>query len=420
MGAARFRATALVAWSMWALSLLSFAVTWVLRWLNASTPTLDPRPPPVLEFWSLLLFVSFATVGALIASRQPGNAVGWIFCYLGLAFPLVGAGEEYALYALVTEPGSLPGGEGLVWLAALVGGPTNFALFALIFLLFPEGRLLSRRWSLVVWLDLVAVACLVCLALEPGPLENLGLVRIANPFGVERFAAPLGMVGLVGLFATLAVALAGGVSLVVRFRRARGVERQQLKWFAFSGVVFCAVFAIGPVLWSLPESAGPGWVWTVLFLAGSSTIPVSVGIAILRYRLYDIDIIINRTLVYATLTGTLALVYFGGVTATQALLRTLPGQQELPQLVVVASTLVIAALFTPLRRRIQSFIDRRFYRSKYDARKTLEAFSAKLRDETDLEALNEELVGVVRETMQPAHVSLWMRPDAIHAAKRAE
>jgi hypothetical protein len=373
-----------------------------------------------LEFWSLLLFVSFATVGALIASRQPGNAVGWIFCYLGLAFPLVGAGEEYALYALVTEPGSLPGGEGLVWLAALVGGPTNFALFALVFLLFPEGRLLSRRWSLVVWLDLVAVACLVCLAFEPGPLENLGLVRIANPFGVERLAAPLGMVGLVGLFATLAVALAGGVSLVVRFRRARGVERQQLKWFAFSGVVFCAVFAIGPVLWSLPESAGPGWVWTVLFLAGSSTIPVSVGIAILRYRLYDIDIIINRTLVYATLTGTLALVYFGGVTATQALLRTLPGQQELPQLVVVASTLVIAALFTPLRRRIQSFIDRRFYRSKYDARKTLEAFSAKLRDETDLEALNEELVGVVRETMQPAHVSLWMRPDAIHAAKRAE
>ena len=394
---------------MWALSLLSFAVTWVLRWLNASTPTLDPRPPPVLEFWSLLLFVSFATVGALIASRQPGNAVGWIFCYLGLAFPLVGAGEEYALYALVTEPGSLPGGEGLVWLAALVGGPTNFALFALVFLLFPEGRLLSRRWSLVVWLDLVAVACLVCLAFEPGPLENLGLVRIANPFGVERLAAPLGMVGLVGLFATLAVALAGGVSLVVRFRRARGVERQQLKWFAFSGVVFCAVFAIGPVLWSLPESAGPGWIWTVLFLAGSSTIPVSVGIAILRYRLYDIDVIINRALVYGSLTATLVALYFGGIVVLQRLFVFLTGQQS--TLAVVASTLLIAALFNPLRRRIQSFIDRRFYRSKYDATRTLEAFSARLRDETDLEALNNDLVVVVRQTMQPAHVSLWLRPD---------
>ena len=301
----------------------------------------------------------------------------------------------------------------MVWLAALLGGPTFFALFALVFLLFPEGRLLSRRWRLVVWVDLVAVACLVCSAFEPGALGNLGLVRVANPFGMERLAALLGTLELVGLFATLAVAVAGGISLVVRFRRARGVERQQLKWFAFSGVVFCAVFAIAPVLWSLPESAGPGWVWPVLFLAGSSTIPVSVGIAILRYRLYEIDLLINRTLVYGSLTVTLALVYFGVVTVTQALFRTVTSQQELPQLVVVASTLVIAALFTPLRRRIQSFIDRSFYRSKYDAAKTLEGFSAKLRDETDLEALNAELVEVVRETMQPAHVSLWLRPEGV-------
>jgi hypothetical protein len=148
-----------------------------------------------------------------------------------------------------------------------------------------------------------------------------------------------------------------------------------------------------------------------LISIGLLGVPIFTGVAIARYRLYDIDLIINRTLVYATLTGMLALVYFGGVTATQALLRTLTGQEQLPQLVVVASTLVIAALFNPLRRRIQSFIDRRFYRRKYDAVKTLEAFSAKLRDETDLEALNNELVVVVRETMQPAHVSLWLHPD---------
>ena len=410
------RAASLLAWSMWALALMAFTVTGVLRFLNASTPTVEPRAPIVLDFWYLLLFMSFATVGALVASRQPGNALGWIFCYLGLSFPLAGAGEEYALYALVTEPGSLPGGEALVWLAALLGGPIVFAVFALFFLLFPNGRLLSRRWRLVVWLDLIAVVCLFAWAFEPGPLGNLGLVRIANPFGVEGLAALIGTLGLVGLFMTLAVAVAGGISLVVRFRRARGVERQQLKWFSFSGVVFCAVFAIAPVLWYLPDSPGTEWIWTVLFLLGASTVPIAVGIAILRYRLYDIDLLINRTLVYGTLTAMLALVYFGGVATTQAVLRTLTGQDS--QLAIVVSTLVIAALFNPLRRRIQGFIDRRFYRRKYDAAKTLEAFSSRLREKTDLDALSDDLVAVVRETMQPAHVSRWLHPDT--ASKKDE
>jgi len=149
-------------------------------------------------------------------------------------------------------------------------------------------------------------------------------------------------------------------------------------------------------------------------------IPAAVGIAILRHHLYDIDIIINRTLVYGSLTVLLVLVYFGGVTATQTLFRYLTGQEQQPQLAVVVSTLAIAALFTPLRRRIQSFIDRRFYRRKYDARKTLEAFSTKLRDETDLEALNDDLVGVVRETMQPAHVSLWLRPVTLQNSREPD
>jgi hypothetical protein len=199
--------------------------------------------------------------------------------------------------------------------------------------------------------------------------------------------------------------------LVLRFRRARGEERLQLKWFAFSGVVFCTVFAAGPVLWSLPASAQPEWLWTVLFLLGAGTVPVATGIAMLKYRLYDIDVLINRTLVYGPLTGMLALVYLGGVVGLQGALRTLTGQES--QLAVVASTLAIAALFNPLRRRIQAFIDRLFYRRKYDATKTLAAFSAKLRQETDLRALNDELVGVVRETMQPAHVSLWLSPDPL-------
>ena len=189
---------------------------------------------------------------------------------------------------------------------------------------------------------------------------------------------------------------------------ADGEERQQIKWFAYSAAVLLGDFVF--VVLPAQAIAGPGAAF-IFIIIGLMGIPVAIGIAILRYRLYDIDRIINRTLVYGSLTAMLALVYFGGVTVTQALFQTLTSQEQLPQLLVVASTLLIAALFTPLRRRLQSFIDRRFYRRKYDARKTLEAFSSKLRDETDLDALSEDLTSVVRETMQPAHVSLWLRPD---------
>ncbi len=199
--------------------------------------------------------------------------------------------------------------------------------------------------------------------------------------------------------------------MVVRFRRSRGVERQQMKLFAYVIVVLIG----GSVLaGTISDVTGVGWLGESSFVVsviGLMCLPIAVGIAILRYKLYEIDILINRTLVYGPLTATLALVYFGGVATTQLVFRALTGQQQQPQLAIVISTLVIAALFNPLRRRIQAFIDRRFYRNKYDARKTLEAFSTRLRDETDLDALNDELVGVVRETIQPAHVSLWLRPD---------
>jgi hypothetical protein len=198
------------------------------------------------------------------------------------------------------------------------------------------------------------------------------------------------------------------ISVLVRFRRARGDEQQQIKWFASAA----ALTLVWILVFGQSTLRGlPGAIVALSALLVIPSIPIATGIAILRYRLYDIDRIINRTLVYASLTAILVGVYFGGVTATQALFRTITGQEQSPQLVVVASTLVIAALFNPLRRRIQSFIDLSFYRSKYDAAKTLEGFSMKLRDETDLEALSDELVGVVRGTMQPAHVSLWLRPE---------
>jgi hypothetical protein len=233
------------------------------------------------------------------------------------------------------------------------------------------------------------------------------LGRVPNPLSIEGLRD---IDRIVEPFFFILLLLAAG-SMLVRLRRATGVERQQIKWFAYAAAVAVSGNIVGHSLFAATEASWLWWVGVVPGMAGVLGMPVAMGIAILRYRLYDIDVLINRTLVYASLTAILAGVYFGGVTATQTLFRTISGQEQLPQLVVVDSTLVIAALFNPLRRRIQGFIDRSFYRSKYDAAKTLEEFSMKLRDKTDLEALRDDLVGVVKETMQPAHVSLWLRPE---------
>jgi hypothetical protein len=282
-------------------------------------------------------------------------------------------------------------------------------------LLFPTGRLPSRRWRWLAWLigGFVLVGVVLAAFSSGAYFGALGPIR--NPLGIEGFTDVYKAV-LYTLAPVLYVAIA--LAVFMRLRRAVGVERQQLKWFAYAVAILA--IAVTPYVITVAIEA-PGWFeWAAnaIVTAAGTTIPISIGIAILRYRLYDIDILINRTLVYGSLTLMLALVYFGGVTATQVVFRALTGQEEQPQLTIVVSTLVIAALFTPLRRGIQSFIDRRFYRRKYDARKTLEAFSAKLRDETDLEALNDDLVGVVRETMQPAHASLWLRPEP--ASRRSE
>jgi hypothetical protein len=220
----------------------------------------------------------------------------------------------------------------------------------------------------------------------------------------------------------LLLGLIAAASVVVGRRNARGVERQQIKWLLYAAPIwfFGSALKIAVFYFSLIEGPWGLWVGYLLVAIGGLSGPIAIGVAILRYRLYEIDTLINRTLVYGLLTATLVVVYFGGVAATQTIFRTLTGQEEQPQLAIVVSTLVIAALFNPLRRRIQAFIDRRFYRRKYDARKTLAAFSAKLRDETDLDALSDDLVGVVRETMQPAHVSLWLRADTVSKGKQAD
>ena len=286
-------------------------------------------------------------------------------------------------------------------------------LIVYLILLFPNGRLPNSRWRWFAWFS-VALTLLgaTMMAISPeAALDVLG--SSGNPH--ISFPNPLGIEGLPNLYwpvqtLTLALGLVGAASVLVGRRNARGIERQQIKWLLYaSAIFFVGNFLKNTVFSPLGEVSLGLWIGYLLVALGGLGGPIAIGIAILRYRLYEIDIIINRTLVYGLLTATLVALYFGGIVVLQRLFVLLTGQRS--TLAVVASTLLIAALFTPLRRRIQSLIDRRFYRSKYDARKTLEAFSTKLRNETDLEALNNDLVGVVRETMVPAHVSLWLRPE---------
>jgi hypothetical protein len=397
---------------MWAIS-LPFAAFGggVLGFLSASARIFPSLATIILL---ALLALTFTTVGAVVASRRPENPIGWIFCAGGLILSVTVSATNYTEYALNASTGSLPGVQYAAWIASWAPAPTLLLVATMLFLLFPNGKLSSREWGFVAWTAVVA-SLVVALGDALGR-SNLGtdFRSMVNPFAIEgavgNFLQMLGWFGLTLLFLCFLVSLA---ALLVRLRQASGVERQQIKWFAYAA----AVMGTGPLVMFMlggGYSALEELMWYLGYfvgILGFAFLPVATAIAILRYRLYDIDVIINRTLVYGSLTLMLALVYFGGVTATQALFTALTGQEEQPQLAIVVSTLVIAALFTPLRRRIQSFIDRRFYRRKYDARKTLEAFSAQLRNETDLEALSNDLVGVVRETMQPAHVSLWLRPE---------
>ena len=404
-----------LAWTLAAFSVAMFVASGVLYTLARSA--LFPVDW-VLFLADWALFLAFPIVGALIASRRPENPIGWICLASGLLFMFLAVTDNYSTYG-VARPGSVPfpvsiGTIGNQWLWV----PAVGLLGIFLILLFPDGKLLSRRWRPLAWFSgMIIVVLSIIEGLAPGPLENQGGVR--NPFGIEALPWLVTVSYIILPLLPLCI-LASAVSMVLRFRRSRGEERQQIKWFTFvasiAGLLYFMVIISGVVVAlgsddRLPQT--PLWVELLISLATLSFagVPIAIGLAVLKYRLYDIDVVINLTLVYGSLTAMLVAVYFGGVATTQTILRALTGQTEQPQLAIVVSTLAIAALFNPLRRRIQSFIDRRFYRRKYDARKTLEAFSARLREETDLESLNNDLAGVIRETMQPAHVSLWLRPD---------
>jgi hypothetical protein len=403
-GGTTSRAASWLAWSLVALSVaLLLGGTALSRAASSAVPDLSfvGETDDVSVVANLITLLPFSVVGAIVASRQPRNAIGWLFCGVGVTVGLNSFAGDFAEFWLASGFGPRSPGETAAWFSSWLWFLLVFVPMSSLLLLFPDGRLPSPRWRPVAWGVVLGTAGgVVGNALRAGPLVDFP--QIANPYGVD--SPVVGMVGVAGGIVAAGSMVASAVSLIVRLRRSGRVERQQIKWLAYGGAVMVGGVCAGALAipWNVPVSIT---IMSVSLLG----LPVFTGIAIVRHHLYDIDILINRTLVYATLTATLTLVYFGGVAGLQRLLSPVMGEGN--GLAVVASTLLIAALFNPLRRRIQAFIDRRFYRRKYDARKTLEAFSAKLRDETDLKALNDELVNVVRETMQPAHVSFWVRPE---------
>ena len=403
------RAASWLAWSVWALSLVFAVLSVPLYWSITPSVVLLGVPQIVAVFSLAVLVLAFSTVGALIVARLPGNPIGWTLCAAGLSIGFTTLASGYAVYSLAA-PEWLPGTEWAAWFAYWIWVPGVGPAMTFGLLLFPDGRLPTRRWRVAGLLAVVSLAALgFGLAFTPGPLPDYP--EVGNPVGVAFIEGSALEDGGVGWFLLSACVVTCAVSMAVRYRRTTGEQRQQIKWFVFASVLIASGWAASGAAQDAASGSAGAWgvVSLVLGIGSLLGIPTAVGIAILRHHLYDIDVVINRTLVYGTLTAALVALYFGGVVVLQRVFVLLAGQQS--TLAVVASTLLIAALFTPLRNRIQSFIDRRFYRRKYDARKTLDAFAARQRDETNLEALSNDLVEVVRETMQPAHVSLWLRPD---------
>jgi hypothetical protein len=392
-----------LAWSLWLLAMVLVALSVLLGVRNAAT--VAAFVDDALVFVPMV--VSFATVGALIAARHPHNPIGWLFAGFATITGLVLLAQGYATYALVTAPGSVPGGDWAAWLGAWSLGVT-IAIPAFIFLLFPDGHLLSPRWRPLAWLIVATGTLSVALA----ALSNLAVADFSpfttSPIQLLRGGA-IRAVYNVNQAVGAAVLLGSALCLVVRLRRARGEQRQQLKWVAYTATVGFAAFGIVALI-GRPE---PVVVATVAFPA----IAIAAAIAIFKYHLYDIDRVINRTLVYGLLTALLGGVYAAGVLVLGQLFGGV--KKNPPSLAVAGATLAVAALFQPARHRIQQAVDRRFNRRKHNVATTIEAFSARLRDQLDLDALSAELLAVVDQTMEPTHVSLWFRPSTQGSSGRA-
>jgi hypothetical protein len=383
-----------LAWSVWLATAVFLAGAVVLA--------ISRHAPLGLTDLSLVfVFLCFATVGAVIAARRGRNAVGWLCSAIALAAILGQFASEYGNYA-VTHPGSLPAANVVAWFAVWTWFATLGLLSTFLLLLFPSGHLPSPRWRPVAWAAGATLGTICLAAATTSYPPEVGM--LSNPLAVERLAWAQELVWAVGLPALGVLVLASAVSLIARFRQARGEERQQLKWFTYAAALLALLTtpgAVSPTLDNrIPDS---------VHNASLAAIPIAIGIAILRYRLYDIDRIINRTLVYGLLTTLLGGVYAAMVLVLGQVFGGVGGDP--PSWAVAGATLAVAALFQPARHRIQGVVDRRFNRRKYDATKTVEAFTTRLRDEVDLDTLSAELLAVANQTMQPTVAWLWLRPS---------
>jgi hypothetical protein len=399
--ARRRRWPGVLAWALWVLAMLGVAAMVLLQDLVREAGKPDLAGPGTSGVAYALAVVSAATVGALLASRRPAHPVGWLLIGLGLSLAATSVANGYAAYALQARPGALPAADYVaVYTTALGGALPVVACLGFVLLLTPTGSPPSPRWR---WWARIAAAAPV-LALGSSvllPFEQPSYAA-ANPFAVPALAGPLRVAADVTAAFTLLTVPVAAWSLVVRFRRARGVERQQLRWLALAaGVTVALVLVMVPLV-----AAGQRALLPWLSGACVASLPLATGAAIQRYRLYDLDRIISRTLAYGLLTALLG----GGYAAVVLVLGLLLPQDS--GLVVAAATLTVAAAFQPARRRVQDAVDRRFDRRRYDAAQILEGFSARLRQEVDLDTLTAELLAVVDHTIQPTSVSLWLRPTA--------
>jgi hypothetical protein len=389
----------------------AFLLVCVVAAIGFVFDVLDARHPATLAGPPLIqvMMLSFPVVGLLIARREPRNPIGWILLGIGLAWALSAALGGYAAYSLLVRPGSLPGGAVADASSAWLWVPAVVPMGTFLLLLFPDGRLLSPRWRWVMWCSgAVMLAVALAITFEPRSLAEDGFPGVSNPLGVSALE-PLLTVFRSLLFVIPACFVASATGLVIRFRRSTGIQRLQLKWLVAAAATVAMAFAAALVAtggqgWGQPTTAG--WILAIqnAALVSFALIPASIGVAILRYRLYDIDRLLSRTLTYALLTALLVAVYALIVVVVSAV----TGRTNSP-VVIAGSTLVVAALFGPARRRIQRLIDRRFFRRGYDAERVLTAFSARLRDELDLESVSGELRTAVAGAVQPSRVGVWIR-----------
>jgi hypothetical protein len=400
---------AVTAWAHGTVTYAGLAATLALAfaasalYLHTRSTPVEFSEPRAIDVAFGAVAVAFVVVGTLVLRARPNNRVGWLFWAVGLSTAIAAFAEQYAVYAVVGRTHPMWGGAAVAWLQSWSLLSILTTGVGLLLALFPDGRALTPRWRLVPRAALLGFACFVVgYILNAGPVND-PFGSVSNPFAIPGLDRVGTILIPIGFFLSVLSVLAAAVSLVLRFRRASGVERQQIKWLAAAGALL-AVSLIAAV--NLDSSKTGAAVAGSIAVAAVIGISVAAGLAILRYRLYEIDVVINRTLVYGSLTALLAGTYVGLVLLFQLALRPLTGGSGLA---VALSTLAVAALFRPARNWIQALVDRRFYRHKYDAERTLQAFAARLRDELDLEALRAELTAVVAQTMQPAHVSLWLR-----------